>query len=721
MVRLRTVAILSFLFSLAFFFEYTRWSRRVHIPFDLEGYHYPLADYTFRAIRDGRFPQWDAANYSGMTFAGNVQAALFYPPTWIMIAADLRRERLSYQSLQYLDLAHVWLAFLLGYYWLKRAKGLHLLASVLGAGIFAFSGYVLTQLQHFGLVAGYAWLPLGFAAIEEAAKHRSWRPLWKLAVASAMCFLAGYPATWLAFALCVTVYAAARRSPMKAAGLAVAALAVSLLVAAVQLLPTLEATKLKVPELLYGPNAGIRSPGFFLSYFVPNYFDFDIETPVRTNPNRDYLYLGGPALAGLFLLLLRKKVADLGPPLGVLAAALLVAVNPFGWLGSLIQHSTLLAQVINAYYYLAGVTAAIALLAAIGLDYGIRIKHKSWPAWPAVILSAAGLAWAVRLLALWNPGAHRLATGWTSAVDALLATAFCIALLVVFTRVARPYSALAAFTLVALAAAEYKAFGTSKRFNASRYSDQANFGHSPFPAMNRSTYDEMRKHPEYRVALDFPGPLGPELRHNGLATPQGFDPFITTQYKAMIGMDHFRTNRVFAIDPGDMRTLGLLGIRYFVSSGRGEAYPKLAAAPTFKLMLPDDSYYKVFELDQPTPAFGWEDGHPGDSAEASIWQPEFRSIQVKSTSGGVFRLSEQWFPGWIATIDGTAAGISRCETAFQCLTVPPGEHMVQFRYRSRFLLPGAVISFCTIGVGIYLLRRKADFVNPAGQATAATS
>src|SRR5579862_4330834 len=103
MIRTRSVAILSFLFTALFFIEYTPLSGRVRIPFDLEGYHYPLADYAFQSIRAGRFPQWDPTMYSGMTFVGNPQAALLYPPMWLMFACNWGRSKLSYQSLE--DLA----------------------------------------------------------------------------------------------------------------------------------------------------------------------------------------------------------------------------------------------------------------------------------------------------------------------------------------------------------------------------------------------------------------------------------------------------------------------------------------------------------------------------------------------------------------------------------------------------------------------------------------
>src|SRR5260370_34881550 len=108
--RLRLVAPLSLLFTYLFFFDYLPPSRRVHIPYDLEGFHYPLADYAFQAIRHGRFPEWDPTIYCGLSFVGNVQAALFYPPTWLILVINLGRQALSYQGRQDHVFMHVWLA-----------------------------------------------------------------------------------------------------------------------------------------------------------------------------------------------------------------------------------------------------------------------------------------------------------------------------------------------------------------------------------------------------------------------------------------------------------------------------------------------------------------------------------------------------------------------------------------------------------------------------------
>ena len=138
----------SFFFTLLFFAEYLRPLRRVHIPSDLEGFHYPLAGYIFRSLKEGRLPEWDPSIYCGMSFAGNIQAALFYPPMWVAYLADWRLDHFNYSTLQAVMFAHVWIGFLLCFYWLRNFR-LSVAACIFGGGVFAFSGYSMLQLQHF--------------------------------------------------------------------------------------------------------------------------------------------------------------------------------------------------------------------------------------------------------------------------------------------------------------------------------------------------------------------------------------------------------------------------------------------------------------------------------------------------------------------------------------------------------------------------------------------
>jgi hypothetical protein len=691
-IRTRYVVILSFVFTVLFFIEYTPLLRRTHIPFDLEGYHYPLADYAFQAIRHGRFPEWDPSIYCGLSFVGNIQVALFYPPTWLMFALSLGQPKLSYQSLENLALVHVWLAFILCYIWLHHQKRLHPLASIFGAGVFAFSGYMLTELQHFGLNAGYAWIPLGFAGIDAAAEQHSARPLWKVVAASALCFLAGYPYTWMFFSICMMAYACGRRTPYWFVPLVACALAGSLLVAAVQLLPAWEAIHLAVPGPRYlWYSSGITDVRWFISYVIPNYFDFGLNVSDSTNPGKDYLYLGAAAFVGLALLSCRKSFAGLGPPLAVLLSSALFFINPFGLAGRAIEHSQYLAQAFSAYYFAAGFTASLALLAALGLDYGLRDERRPVPCWLPVTAIVLALLWSIHLLILWSAGGKGFAAGWHSGIDAVTATTLFGTLVFFFPRSSGHVRTIIAVAALFLIAAEYKAFGTSKRFNASRgpYPD---YVAEPFPHLNERLYQTLRRNREYRVALGsimFPQ----DLRHSGLTTPQGFDPLLPVQYKALIDqIGYFVTNRLFGILPENEVALRLLGVRYFITAENDILYARLCSSQNFRRLQPDQGYYKVFEFLNALPAFELKNQNGEGEVELKSWQPEQRLFFVRSNSGGQFRLAEQFFPGWVATVDGRETAIERCDGCFQCVPVPPGEHSVSFRYHSRWLATGGAFS-----------------------------
>jgi hypothetical protein len=179
------------------------------------------------------------------------------------------------------------------------------------------------------------------------------------------------------------------------------------------------------------------------------------------------------------------------------------------------------------------------------------------------------------------------------------------------------------------------------------------------------------------------------------------------QYRILIErVGHFRTNREFDLNPLDVDTLRLLGAPYFITSESVPAYASLSASPRFHLLQPDDSYYKVFALNDPQAAFAWEGHGAGNTVELKGWLAEKRAFTVSSESGGRFRLTEQFYPGWKATVDGIETTIERCHEAFQCIAVQPGSHVVEFRFQSRFLGAGAVISLCSLLLLVYCVRAR---------------
>lgn len=349
--------ILPALLSLAaiwfFFADYLPPRMTAHFTYDFEGFHYPLLNYAFQSLKQGRLPEWDPTNYGGVPFCANIQAGMFYPPNWVLFWANWRRGGMSFHTIQILAVFHFWMGSMFGWHWL-RGIGLRPPAAALGALTFTLGGFPLADLQHLGVVCGYMWIPLALAGVDGARKGES-RLLWKTVVAGAMCILAGYPAMWFALSLAVIAYA---MPEWRVAGLAFVVLLASLPLAAVQLLPTQEAATFRETEFVFGAPV---DPRVLWQFIRPEYYK-GVEAPWFT-----FLYLGAGFIAGSLWLIVKRKWP--WRPLAMIAAAFVFVFDPYRSISSLLQHlMPSLRQVMQQWHFLAVLPAAAALLAARGAD-----------------------------------------------------------------------------------------------------------------------------------------------------------------------------------------------------------------------------------------------------------------------------------------------------------------------------------------------------------------
>ena len=160
---------------------------------------------------------------------------------------------------------------------------------------------------------------------------------------------------------------------------------------------------------------------------------------------------------------------------------------------------------------------------------------------------------------------------------------------------------------------------------------------------------------------------------------------------------HYQTDRLFGIDPENYAALRLFGARYVISSVDSSAYPRLKDNAHYRLLgsMARFYFYKVYEYLDAQPPYSWEGG-PADELKRGVWEPEKRTFEVHSVTGGTLALHEQIFPGWSALIDGKSATIQRWMGAFQAVAVPAGDHAVEFQYRSRLLGLGGGISLLAL-------------------------
>lgn len=87
------------------------------------------------------------------------------------------------------------------------------------------------------------------------------------------------------------------------------------------------------------------------------------------------------------------------------------------------------------------------------------------------------------------------------------------------------------------------------------------------------------------------------------------------------------------------------------------------------------------------------------SVVVTRYDPNRISLKTKNDSPGFLVLSEIYYPGWTASIDGKRVRVHRTNYVLRGVSVPAGEHDVEFTFRSRSFLQGAYLS----GAGVALL------------------
>lgn len=685
-------SVLALVGTCAFFCEYLPPFKRVHLFSDIEVYHYPLQRYAFQALKEGRIPQWDPSMYCGISFAGNIQAGLFYPPMWIVYASNWRQSYLPFKPLEYFTFAHVWLAFMLCYLWL-RSRGLSWFASAMGGQVFAFGGYLLWQIVHLGVATALPWMPLAFWGIDEAVDRRDWRPLWKTTLASAMWFLAGYPPSWASFCVTLFVYALASRARWRAVVGTGLALAASLVLSMVQLLPTLEAQASMYREPRY--TGEVRSA--IIPLFVPNWLDFSRGSSMHYLATM-YLYWGLAAIFAIVWIVRRHNLRPYIQPLAVIAVGLILVLDPRALVYWTIARIPILESTGQSYNFYEGIAAMAALITGLALaDFLGRKPARRPPGWLMTVAILAMACWSMRELRTWAQGGVFATGGRAVAETAVALAVFSLALWTLQAETGTRRLWLAA-AVILFALCDYKVYGTNRLFNT-RDGDVDDLHHpNEIRGVDDIAYQAIETNRNYRVTSDgAPGAV--DFRMWGLATPQGLDPFLPKRYREIIAPRvKFQTSRVFLMDYKDSQMLQMLGVRYAITYSGAASESVLAKNPDFRLLGPDDSFYRVYEYQRARAPYGW-DGTDGD-ARPTQWMPEYRSFQVRSERGGRFGMVEQFFPGWKATVDGRLVTIERWNETFQSIEVMPGEHTVVFEYHSRWLLLGAGISVAAL-VGLF--------------------
>lgn len=210
------------------------------LQWDALAQYYPWRFFAAQQLQAGQIPLWNPHQFAGAPFVANGQSAVFYPlnfPFWIM---DVAR---AFGVSAWL---HSLLATFATYFLAQRWK-LSCAASLWASVGFGFCGYLAFWVSLPTLSNTASWLPLSILLFErtlDAPSENVARRCAVLALAIACALLAGHPQIW--FFLILALGLRALLWPRIGRAMAVLALAVggSLLLSALQVLPTLELARL---------------------------------------------------------------------------------------------------------------------------------------------------------------------------------------------------------------------------------------------------------------------------------------------------------------------------------------------------------------------------------------------------------------------------------------------------------------------------------------------
>ena len=138
-----------------------------------------------------------------------------------------------------------------------------------------------------------------------------------------------------------------------------------------------------------------------------------------------------------------------------------------------------------------------------------------------------------------------------------------------------------------------------------------------------------------------------------------------------------------------------------------DALPRAFLAPSavaagspldaLELVLGGADLSRTVVLEEPPPPMG-DGGGEGGAGEAEIvdYRPGRVEIRARARARCMLFLSDIWYPGWEASVDGEPAKVYRADYAFRAVHLQPGEHRVVMRFRPKSLAIGGALSLLSL-------------------------
>lgn len=681
----------------------------------------PWLIYAGRAVATGHFPLWNPYAFAGAPFFANPQTALLFPLTWLayVLPAPLA---VTLVMILKLSVAGV------GTYVFLRLLTVRRVAAAIGAVSFMLNGALVMWLG-WAVGSAMAMLPWLFAASEWLRQSGSRRTIAALALAVAVSIFAGYPQITAVALLVAGAWtlsrAQATRRPWYFLGAWASGAILGGALAAVQILPFLEylgesavyAYRAQwMPVMAAPPRSALAllMPGYFGSATGRDYWGYfnvnEIAASVGVVP--------WVALPAAIFDAWRRPGTRFFLGLALVAAVLCYDTpGVTGWLGALPPFSFVIT-----FRMVVFLAFALSVLAALGLDaLASAAPDARRRTERAVRWSVAGLAVLACVLVVQDyPMFLRAGLIYATAAQYVL---FLVLLAVAALAALAPAGSRAMWLLLAvqIAALAPTAATENPTIASSLF----------YPEPPAITHLRARAGAHERVVLGAGKNLGVLY---GLREVAGYDGLTPRRVEHLASPR--RESWLLASGPIDVTVdsasplFDLFAIRHIVVSrdaaalpahfvpdydGRDarivanpRALPRAFLAARARCANDQDALRLVrgseVDLRHEVVLSGCQTPPPGvaelSAARVVFTVDDAERVRLTTESDGPawLVLTDTWFPGWQARVDGVPQPVSRADYAFRAVAVPAGRHEVELTYAPRSVRDGLALTLVGAGV-----------------------
>lgn len=679
-------------------------------------FFYPNRTFSNQEITAGRIPLWNPYVFSGNPHLADFQSAIFYPLNILYLFLP----QLCAWSI--LIIIQPFLAVLFCFLFLSVLP-IKKLAAAFGAFAFGFSSYIITWSQE-AMALGHSviWLPLALFGIEK-------KKYWITILALTISILAGYLQTTIYISIFTVLYALFRQVPLKKIFI-ICLLSVGL--CAIQIIPSLESFSLSAR-----PTATIEK--VFDTYLLPVTHLIKLIAPdINGNPgagnyfgtgsyNETVLYIGLVPL--IFAVYAFRKRGDPVVKFFLVATSLSFLLTSNFFLTRVFLHLPLpLIPTFQPSRILILTTFSLAVLSAFGLSSWLEEKNKGYKT-IIVLCLLFSLALVLDLVFIKFNFLHR---DWLVAAKNTALPFVTIGIFIVFI-IARPLRRYLIFVALVLTT-----IGQFYFFNRYLVLGNKEFFYPSLPVIEYL----QNKSQSFNRYLALGEPIyGDFATQLGIYSPEGYDPIFSKRYgQLLFATRDFMAGKLSEDIPRievmmsqteknpenfrRSRLLSLLGVKDILyATGQWQIVENKQALPrTFlvgnyvfeadpqkildKIFDPNFDLSKTVVLEKNLPVKIF----PGAGETRIIsYQPNTVTIETSTDTPQLLFLSDNYYPGWKAAVDGKPTEIFISDYTFRSVAVPAGNHLVVFSYEPRSFEMGKYLtlgSLILLGAGKLLFSRN---------------